>query len=282
MPYPTRSSPFRTPSPEPLHGKEATTTRKGRFFDVLARDYGTKSLCRISAVYGISEGCGRKWIKQWKEKGNLARKRSRLESKVLGYKSRVSKEIYKMLVSPSRNPLRKHPYEAQIEYFKIPIQKRQLQRKLREYTRGGARYKCAFIKKVISPKNREDRVLYRTLYLYDPACGFFDHIVFTNEVYIDPTSQIQGKWAKAEKLEFYNDEEDKVEAPPYPRKPRRRPKTESEEEYHRRLQEWEAGKLHEQEIKVKDNSITQKYYMERLLPIYCDTMDSIRKIDNKP
>jgi hypothetical protein len=89
-------------------------------------------------------------------------------------------------------------------------------------------------------------------------------------------------YSKAEKLEFYNDEEDIVEAPPYPRKPRRRPITETEEEYHRRLQEWEAGKPYDREVKVKGNSMTQKYYVDRLLPIYCSAIDSMRKIDNKP
>jgi transposase len=81
--------------------------RKIRFFDVLARDYGTKLLYRISASSGISEGCGRKWMKEWEKKGSLVRKKSRQDSQVLGRKSRVTKEIYKILVSPTRNPVRK-------------------------------------------------------------------------------------------------------------------------------------------------------------------------------
>jgi transposase len=124
MPQPTRSNPFRTPSPEPLCGKEGTPTRKTRFFDALARDYGTKSLRRISASFGISDSCGRKWRDQWLKMGSLARQKTRLSSKVLGRKSRVTKEMCKMLVSPSRNPFRMQPYEAQIEHFKIPVKKR--------------------------------------------------------------------------------------------------------------------------------------------------------------
>lgn len=102
--------------------------------------------------------------------------------------------------------------------------------------------------------------------------GFWDYIVFTDEAHIDPTSQAQGMisrergtrdapenieerpplkgvrfhiagwiswYGKAEKLEFYNDEEDKIEHPPRPPKPRRRPKTELEEEYQHRIKEWE-------------------------------------------
>jgi hypothetical protein len=48
------------------------------------------------------------------------------------------------------------------------------------------------------------------------------------------------------------------------------------------VREWEAGKPHELEVKVKGNAITQKYYVDRLLPIYVDTIESIRLIDDKP
>ena len=42
MALPTRLDPFRTPSPEPLAGKEATTQKKCKFFDALSRDRRTK------------------------------------------------------------------------------------------------------------------------------------------------------------------------------------------------------------------------------------------------
>jgi hypothetical protein len=56
----------------------------------------------------------------------------------------------------------------------------------------GGRYKCAFVKKVISAQNYTSRAIYSKTYLYDPLFGFFDYIVYTDEVYIDPTSQAQG------------------------------------------------------------------------------------------
>ena len=220
----------------------------------------------------------------------------------------------KILCSPTRNPVRKQPYEAQIEYHNLPVQKRQLQRKLKEYSKKGGRYVCAFVKKVISVKNKADREKYGSDHLYDPLFGFFDHIVYTDEAHVDPISQSQGRvlreqgtrdkpenieerpplkgvrfhiaawiswWGKADKLEFYNDEEDKTERPPYPQKPRRRPTTETEEEYQARVVEWEAGKPHEVEVKVQGNTMTQKYYIERLLPVYHKAIESIRLIDNK-
>ena len=57
-----------------------------------------------------------------------------------------------------------------------------------------------------------------------------------------------------------------------PPKPRRRPTTESEEEYLTRVKEWEAIKPHKVEKKVAGNHMTQKYYIERLLPVYIDAV----------
>lgn len=57
--------------------------------------------------------------------------------------------------------------------------------------------------------------------------------------------------------------------------------TETEEEYKQRVTEWEAGKPHPRDITVYGNSMTQKYYVERLLPIYCDAIEAMSKIDDK-
>jgi hypothetical protein len=192
MAPPTRRNPLRTPSPEPLAGNEATTTRKCKFFDALARSGGSKSLRRISVDCQISEACGRKWKKQLEDMGSLAKRKTRQRSQVLGRKSKVTKSMCKTLVSPTRNPVRKQPYEAQISYHKLPVQKRQLKRKLKEHTKGGGRYMCAFVRKVISAQNYASRVTYGEAHLYDPLFGFFDHIVYTDEAHVDPTSQAQG------------------------------------------------------------------------------------------
>jgi hypothetical protein len=220
-----------------------------------------------------------------------------------------------MLVSPSRNPVRKQPLDAQIAYHNLPIKTRQLQRKLKEHTKGGGRYLCAFIKKKISVKNRINRTTYGNEHVYDPIFGFFDHIVFTDEAHVDPTSRAQERvlreqgtrdrpenieekeplkgvrfhiagwiswYGKADKLRFYNDEEDYIEQPSMPKKPRRRPTTETDNEYIERLKEWEASKPHDREVKVQGNAMTQKYYVENLLPLYVKAIESMRQIDNKP
>ncbi|KAH7317309.1 hypothetical protein BKA65DRAFT_515732 [Rhexocercosporidium sp. MPI-PUGE-AT-0058] len=63
--------------------------------------------------------------------------------------------------------------------------------------------------------------------------------------------------AKCEKLEFYHDEEEK-EA---------------------RILEWEASKPYPVEVKPKGNLMTQKYYVDRLLPVYKQALDSVRARD---
>ena len=60
----TRFNPFRTPSPDPLHGKEATTRRKTKFFNVLAHNPLGKSNRAISHECGINKKTGRNWRKE--------------------------------------------------------------------------------------------------------------------------------------------------------------------------------------------------------------------------
>jgi len=54
---------------------------------------------------------------------------------------------------------------------------------------------------------------------------------------------------------------------------------ESPEEYQGRILEWEADIGHKQEVKSKGSTMTQKYYTERLLPVYIKAMNDIREMD---
>jgi hypothetical protein len=76
---------------------------------------------------------------------------------------------------------------------------------------------------------------------------------------------------KCPELEFYHDEEE------YTKKPERRPrprksKYELEDEFKLRIAEWEAEAPHEVVVKPKGNAMTQKYYVEKLLPLYCNAV----------
>lgn len=173
--------------------------------------------------------------------GSLAYRTTRKTLKKLGRRSKVTKAICQKLIDPARNPVRNQPYEAQIAYHQIPCKKRQLQRKLKEHTNGGQIYKCAFVKKIISHKNKDERISYGQEHEYKTMEDFWSYIFFTDEAHIDPSVQQapgmlrergkryedeniveRGKkqgvkfhvaaWItwfdKAEKLEFYNNEEE--------------------------------------------------------------------------
>jgi DDE superfamily endonuclease len=85
---------------------------------------------------------------------------------------------------------------------------------------------------------------------------------------------------KAEKLEFYNDENDHIQPSKRPSKPRKS-RYEISEQFEQRLVDWEANLPHEVEMKPKGNSMTQKYYTERLLPIYIKVIQEARIIHNR-
>ena len=309
----TRDTERITPPPGPSSGKEADTIKRCRFFDYWDRDHNKKSMNVIAREAGTTAPTGRRWLQQRRNMGSMAYRSTRKRSKVLGAKSRISKTTCEMLVNPNKNPVRKARYEAQIEYHHLPIGVRQLRRKLEEHVPGSQRFKCAFVKKVVSGKNRDERKAYGLRHKSKNVDEFWSRVIFTDEAHIDPTS-LAGDWilrrkgqryadeniverppktgvrfhiaawvswhAKAEKLIFYNDEEDFTQQPDYPKKPRRRPTTESEEQYTARVQEWEAGKPHAQDVRPQGNSMTQKYYCENLLPIYIDAIQTLRAHDS--
>ena len=267
---PTRSNPFRTPSPEPLNGKEASTRRKNRYYNAYFHNPNKLSQRVLAKKYSITESCGRNWLEQYKQFGKEARRRLRPRSQVLGRKSRVTKAMCQTLVSLAKNPLRTYPYAAQIEHFKIPISERQLEQKIKEFTHRSRRYVMTYVGKVFSEKNRRARTQYGNDHIYKPLFSFFDHIVYTDKAHVNPTSQARKHitrelgtrddpeninerpplsgvrfhitawiswWGKAEKLEFYNDEEDTIEQPKYPSRPRHRPTTETKVEFQQRVKE---------------------------------------------
>ena len=187
----TRRSGYTTPPPEPLANREATTTRKTRYYNAIDYNPEGKSQRAIARELGISESAGRKWKKQRDSMAGLARRSVRGRSIKLGRPSKVTKSVCKTLMDPQRNSIRKARYEAQIKHYNIPIRRRQLQRKLKEHTKGGRMYKCAFIKKVPSAKNLHKREEYGNEHKDMPIFGFWDHIFFTDEAHIDPTSMVQ-------------------------------------------------------------------------------------------
>jgi hypothetical protein len=66
-------------------------------------------------------------------------------------------------------------------------------------------------------------------------------------------------------LVFYHDEEEHIEQPKRPRKPVKT-KYISQEEYDLKIKEWEASAPHPVKVKPMGNSMTGKYYSEKILP----------------
>jgi transposase len=83
-------------------------------------------------------------------------------------------------------------------------------------------------------------------------------------------------YEKAEELIFYNDEYDDYVAPKPPPRPRRRPTTETDDQYQDRLRHWEAEKARAPKVEKPGNSMRASYYTDNLLPIYCDAYDSMK------
>jgi hypothetical protein len=80
-----------------------------------------------------------------------------------------------------------------------------LRRKLKEYTKGGQRYKYAFVKKKISDKNLEKRRIYGDAHKDLPIIGHFDHVIYTDKAHVNPLSMIQ-KDVLREEGHWYNTE----------------------------------------------------------------------------
>jgi hypothetical protein len=214
-----------------------------------------------------------------------------------------------MLVYPSRNSIRDHAYQVQIEYYKIPVKRLELQRRWKACSNEGQRYKIAYVSKKISAKNKKDRVEYGKNHLHHTIHNFWQYVFFSDETHIDPslqgagyilrershrldTENIQERgektgggfqvagwcnwWAKCEILEVYNEKDTYIEGPTKPPKPRWRPIAEIEEEFALRITEWEASIGHEKEVKLNVNAMIQKYYVERLLPLYINAIHKTR------
>ena len=80
-------------------------------------------------------------------------------------------------------------------------------------------------------------------------------------------ASISISWHHIGELVFYHDEADRIQLPA-PRKPVRRPKSETDQQYEERLVQWKAQLPHHATVQQPGNSMTQKYYTDRLLPGY--------------
>jgi hypothetical protein len=149
----TRRTARPTTPNRPTRATEATTGEKIEFFKDYDRDCEDKTLASISAPYHITDRTARNWLKTRKELGSPVYHYTRKLSKVLGRRSRISKETVDMLLLSSRNPVRKQRLEAQIEYHNIDIKPQQLAFRIAQEESGAGSYKMAYIKSDFSKEN---------------------------------------------------------------------------------------------------------------------------------
>jgi hypothetical protein len=307
----TRSVCRDTPPIYNPRGTDADTIKKTRFFDAYDSRDPNESLRSIAAQNKTTSPTARRWLKQREIEGTRAYRSTRKRSEILGKRSRISKEQCQILVSPSRNPVRNQLYEAQIEYHQLPVKKRALQSALKKHTNGAQRRRQAYIQKEISSGNKKLREQFGNRHQDKGVDSYWKYVVFTDEFHLDPAAQAIGyilrengtrynteniqerpqlegvklhvagwvNWhSKCKKLEFYKDEKDENEGiikPRLPPKPRKS-KYESESEYNTRLLTWQASKPHNKEVKTTGNAMTQKYYSDRLLPVYINAVNTLR------
>ncbi len=75
-------------------------------------------------------------------------------------------------------------------------------------------------------------------------------------------------WHHKKTLQFYNDAHDMSDTQITKLRKSRKKKNDTNDEHCQRITEWETSLSHDVEIKLKDNSMTQVYYVKRLLFIY--------------
>jgi hypothetical protein len=301
------NSPPITPRKTPKR-TEADTEKRQRFFTIFDENQGQEEWESICLRSKVTRQTGGRWLKE-RALGKLnGARRTRKESVRLGRKSKVTKEMCKTLVDPAQNHIRDQHLEAQIKEFKIPVKVRQLQRKLKEHTNGAQKYKQAYTQKKISPKNYDTRYNYGAAHKNKDFVSHWTHIVYTDECHIDPSALAQGHilrergtrtdpeniqergelkgvrlhiaawiswYGKAAELTFYNDEEDFEIKPKRPRKPRRS-KKKSKEQYQEEIKHWEAALSHAKDVRPQGNSMTQEYYTDHILPLYCNAVNTLR------
>jgi hypothetical protein len=136
--------------------------KKTRFYEGYDARHATESLRSICRSEKLHEATGRKLLRQREMLGDFAYRKTRSQSDNLGRKKQVSHDI-----SDTRfisNPIRDQSYKVQISHYSLPIKTRALQRGLKRHTKGGRRFKQAYIKKKISLINLAARVEYGEQY----------------------------------------------------------------------------------------------------------------------
>jgi transposase len=283
-----------------------------RFYDAYdAR--GQRTAREIFKSFQIHHSTGYKLLHDRERHGKLAERRGklrqhqqRLRETRQGPKPKISDEQLAALVR-APIPQRKRQLEVQAARVGVTACRETIRRALLNRKRA-AKFKASK-QKAITLSQQEQRRGYCNLYRYKPVQGFWDGVLFTDEAHMalddfpdewilrvigeryhhknlvsDPNlghhvvhfAAWINYYEKPGELTFYNDEYDDVEPVKPPPKPRRRPKSETDDEYNDRLRVWEAELARNPIVERPGNSMRASYYTEKILPVYRDALRFLR------
>ncbi|KAF6238785.1 hypothetical protein HO173_003292 [Letharia columbiana] len=295
-------TPTRNP---PLANHEAITRRKAKFFKAFDSRAPGRLLQDVCYDKGIEYSTGKTWLRRRRIQGSPSTRRSGKHRP--GRTPKIPTEPLQKMVDPAENPVRREPFLVQLEHFGVNTSERTLQRSLRARTNDAQLYKCAQVK-TISESNLKQRREYGARNLGQTVEDLWQYVVFTDEAHysrnaipqdrvlrergtrydvknlqelpnLEPCSvHVSGSisWHHKE-ITIYHDENDPPDVKiPKPRKPIRRPKRETTPEYEQRVEDWKESLPHDPEIKESGNSMTQNYYVDKLLPGHIEKVHHLR------
>jgi len=286
--------------PRKIKRVEFDTLRKTRFFtafDAKKSEDSLAGICRQPDI-NIPPSTARFWLQQRESIGSPAFRRTRKLSSRLGRNFTLCESVLDELLGEN-HPLNEKPYATQVEELHLPVAPRTLQWNFSR-RKGARRYKKPYTKE-ISEKNKQQRLKYGEEHQKETIRAFWQYILFTDEAHfssrdlqnasvyalrqpsanqrlsrlketrvtgLDVTLHVAAgiSYNMKGELLFYNDPEDEaVVKKRLPRKPRKS-SVETEAEYTEKVEKWRASLPHPAEIKATGNSMTQKYYTEKILP----------------
>jgi hypothetical protein len=211
------------------------------------------------------------------------------------------------MLNDEKNPVRDQSWKIQINHFQLNCTSRIMKRACSRRKLKADRYRMIIVK-FISLKNKQLRVKYDRRHVIETMNSFWQYVHFTNETHLDPNEifskrvlreestryeaanmQVMSQmkrvklhfetsisWHHKSSLIFYNDEHDSSSVVIKKSLKSRRSRYQTKETYQQRLIDWETSLSHDSKIKLKENSMTQIYYTERLLSMYANLINENR------
>lgn len=291
------------------------TVRRSSFFTAVDLNNAARQVSarELFQQHHVPKSTAYRWLHDRNQYGAIASRRSDLRNfKSTSQGSTGSGRPYKIpdsqlraLINADQNS-RRQKLQTQLRQASIQACRETLRTSLKNRFSAGM-FKAAKQRKITTAQQAQ-RVTYTYHQLDKPILGFWDGVVFTDEAHCSLTDfpedwilRVFGErlssqnvveepnhssysvhfaawinyYDRAPHLTFYNDEYDDVKPVKPPPKPRRRPATETEEQYRDRLRHWEASKPRDPDISRPGNSMRASYYTDKLLPIYRDAMEEL-------